>query len=43
MVCPRKDAERKVLFIKIDGFANTYKLNNAAQTIFGKNLTAIEY
>lgn len=43
MVCPRKDSERKVMFLKVDGFQNLYKLNTAAQTLFGKNLTAIEY
>ena len=30
MVCPRKDSERKVMFLKVDGFENLYKLNTAA-------------
>lgn len=43
MVCPRKDKERKVMFIRVDGFPALYKLNTAAKSMFGKNLTAIEY
>lgn len=43
MVCPRRDKERKVMFLRVDGFNSLYKLNTAAKSIFGKNLTAIEY
>lgn len=41
--CPRKDKERKVLFLKVNGYPNTYKINYAAQRLFKKDLTAIEF